>query len=157
MQHLQQLLERLILHEVEFVLVGGLAAWVHGSGLATRDLDVCCRFSEANLMRLQRSLEGLHPVHRMRPDLPLDLTPQQCIDLKNLYVKTDVGIIDCLGMVLGVGDYDDVFAHSDVIDLPVGPCRILDLETLIQAKEAMARPHDLLTAQQLRAVQSRKS
>ncbi len=69
-------------------------------------------------------------------------------------MKTDFGILDCLGEVLGVGSYDEVQSHSIVLDLPIGPCRILDLQTLIKAKEAMGRPHDLVTVQHLRAVQA---
>jgi hypothetical protein len=88
----------------------------------------------------------------MRPDLPLALTPEQCRTLKNLYIKTDLGIIDCLGSVLGVGDYQAVAEHSVTIQMPIGPVRILDIDTLIQAKEAMGRPHDLITIQHLRAV-----
>lgn len=152
MQQLSQLLARLIQADVEFVLVGGLAASIHGSSLTTRDVDVCCRFTEANLMRIQSAVHDLHPVHRMRPDLPLALTSAQCTTLKNLYIKTDLGIIDCLGSVLGVGGYDEVASHSTTIELPVGTIRILEIDALIQAKEAMGRPHDLLTVQHLKAV-----
>ena len=152
MQQLNQLLARLIKAEVEFVLVGGLAASIHGSSLTTRDVDVCCSFTASNLLRIQHAFDDQHPVHRMRPDLPIALTPEQCVHLKNLYIKTDLGVIDCLGSVLGVGEYDEVLKHSIEIELPVGKLRILDLDTLIQAKEAMGRPHDLLTVQHLKAV-----
>lgn len=152
MQQLNQLLARLIKAEVEFVLVGGLAASIHGSSLTTRDVNVCCRFTAANLLRIQHALEDQHPVHRMRPDLPVALTPEQCAQLKNLYIKTDLGVIDCLGSVVGVGDFDEVLKHSIEIELPVGKLRILNLDTLIQAKEAMGRPHDIITVQHLKAV-----
>lgn len=127
MQHLNQLLARLVEVEAEFVLVDGLAAAIHGSSLTTRDVDICCRFSEANLMRIQAALHGLHPVHRTRPDLPLDLTPAQCASLKNLYIRCDLGILDCLGSVLGVGDYEAVAQHATQIEMPFGVLRILDL------------------------------
>ena len=102
MQNLSELVRRLISSDVEFVLVGGFAAVAHGVMLVTQDVDICCRFTEANLMRIQAALADLHPVHRSRPDLPLALTPEQCASLKNLYLKTDFGIVDCLGEVLGV-------------------------------------------------------
>jgi len=54
MQNLSELTRRLIAAQVEFVLVGGFAAVAHGVTLVTRDVDICCRFSEANLMRIQR-------------------------------------------------------------------------------------------------------
>ncbi|MCB1088987.1 MAG: hypothetical protein KDM63_18270 [Verrucomicrobiae bacterium] len=154
MQRLSELVIRLAEADVEFVLVGGLAAAIHGSTLNTRDADICCRFSEANLMKLQKAMEGLNPVHRARPDLPLDLSPDLCARLKNLYLKTDWGIVDCLGEVLGVGGYDEVLRHSIPVNLPGGTIRILDRETLIQAKIAMGRPHDLITVDQLRRIPS---
>lgn len=107
-------------------------------------------------MRPQKALADLHPAHRSRPDLPLVLSPEQCADLKNLCLKTDLGAVDCLGEVLGVGDYEHVLAHSVAVELSFGPCRILDLETLIRAKEAMNRDHDRVTVRQLREIQRRR-
>ena len=156
MQNLSELTRRLVDGQVEFVLIGGFAAAAHGVTLVTRDVDICCRFNQANLMRLQKGLADLHPAHRSRPDLPLALTPEQCVDLKNLYLKTDLGAVDCLGEVLGVGDYESVLAHSVEVELPSGHCRILDLETLIRAKEAMNRDHDRVTVRQLREIQRRQ-
>src|SRR4030095_5769683 len=128
MQNLSELIRRLIDAQVEFVLVGGFAAVAHGATLVPRDVDICCRFSKDNLMRIQKALSGLHTVHRSRPDLPLALTPEQCSGLKNLYLKADLGIVDCLSDVMGVGNFEAVLAHSVQVELPSGPCRILDLE-----------------------------
>jgi hypothetical protein len=154
MRLLDRLIERLVAAEVEFVLVGGLAAMAHGSSQNTQDVDICCRFSEENLMRIQRAVADLHPVHRMAPEFALSLTPEQCARLKNLYVKTDFGVLDCLGEVKAVGSYDDVLLHSVEIDVLGGRIRILDIATLIKAKEAMGRPHDLVAVQHLKAVLS---
>jgi len=156
MQNLSELTRRLISEQVEFVLVGGFAAVAHGATLVTSDVDICCRFSEANLMKIQKAFAGLHPVHRSRPDLPLALTPEQCATLKNLYLKTDLGAVDCLGEVLGLGDFDSVLRCSVEVDLPVGKCSILDLEALIRAKEAMNRDHDRITVRQLREIGKQK-
>jgi len=95
-------------------------------------------------MRIQNALGDLHPVHRSRPDMPLKLTPEQCATLKNLYVKTDIGVLDCLGEILGVGDFDEVEKHAVELDVPSGKCRVLDLDTLIVAKQAVGRDRDLL-------------
>lgn len=156
MQNLSELTRRLIDAHVEFVLIGGFAAVAHGVTLVTRDVDICSRMNEANLMRIQRALADLHPVHRLRPELPLALTPDQCASLKNLYLNTDWGVVDCLGEVLGVGDFDRVLEHSVEVELPFGNCRILDLETLIRAKEAMNRDHDRIALKQLREIQQRQ-
>lgn len=156
MQNLSELTRRLVEAEVEFVLIGGFAAVAHGATLVTRDVDICCRFSEANLNRIQRALSQLHPVHRSRPDLPLDLTPAQCSSLKNLYLKTDLGVVDCLSEVRGIGDFDAVVKQSVEVELPFGHCRILDIDGLICAKEAMNRDHDRITVRQLREIKKRQ-
>ena len=72
------------------------------------------------------------------------------------YRKTALGIVDCLGEVLGVGDFERVLEHSVELELPFGNCRILDLDALIRAKEAMNRDHDRLTARQLREIKRRQ-
>jgi hypothetical protein len=156
MQNLSELTRRLVEAQVEFVLIGGFAAVAHGSTLVTRDVDICCRFTEANLMRIQAAFADLHPAHRSRPDLPLALTPDQCGDLKNLYLRTDLGIVDCLGEVLGIGGFESVLQRSIELELPFGNCRILDLEALIRAKEAMNRDHDRIAVRQLREIQRRR-
>ena len=153
MQNLSELLRRLIASEVEFVLVGGFAAVAHGVTLVTRDVDVCCRFTEANLMRIQSAFSDLHPVHRTRPDLPLQLTAEQCASLKNLYLRTDLGVTDCRGEVLGVGDFEQVARHAVELELPSGKCRVLDIDALIRAKIAMGRDHDLITVKHLKEIQ----
>jgi hypothetical protein len=140
---------------VEFVLVGGFAAVAHGAALVTRAVDMYCRFTETNLMRIQRALSDLCPVHRQRPDIPLDLTPELCASLKSLYLKSDMGRVDCLGEILGVGDFDAVTRQSVPVELPVGTCHVLGLEALIRAKEAMGRDHDKITVKPVRDIQKR--
>jgi hypothetical protein len=154
-QNLSELTRRLVEAQLEFVLIGGFAAVAHGATLVTRDVDICCRFNEVNLRRIQKALGDLHPVHRSRPDLPLDLTPEQCSGLKNLYLKTDLGVVDCLGEVLAVGNFDAVLKQSVEVELPFGRCRILNLDGLIRAKEAMDRDHDRITVRQLREIKKR--
>ena len=156
MQNLAELTRRLIAAQVEFVLVGGFAAIAHGVLRSTRDVDICCRFSEANLMRIQKAVADLHPTHRPRTDLPLRLTPEQCASLKNLYLKTDLGIVDCLGEILGIGDFDAVLKRSVELELPVGKCRVIDLDALIVAKEAMDRDHDRTTVKELKEIKKRR-
>jgi hypothetical protein len=154
---LESLLNRLIQGEVEFVVVGGFAAVAHGVSLPTQDIDVCCRFTPENLLRLQEAIADLHPVHRMVPTRPpLQLTAETCIGLHNLYLDTDWGQLDCLGEILGVGPYDVVTAHSVSVELSGGRCRILTIDALIQAKEAMGRQRDREAALQLRAIRERE-
>jgi hypothetical protein len=157
MQNLSELMRRLISSDVEFVLVGGFAAVAHGVTLVTRDVDICCRFSDGNLKRIEKAFADLHPVHRSRPGLPLDLTPDQCAILKNLSLKTDLGIVDCLGEVLGVGSFDEVWQHSIEVELPYGKFHVLDIDALIRAKQAMNRDHDKITVRYLQEIKKQRA
>ncbi len=157
MTDLLALLEQLQRHNIDFVLVGGFAAVTHGATALTQDVDICCDFSIDNLLRLGRALADIHPVRRMTPQkLPLELTPESCKSLKNLYLDTDLGQLDCLSSVMGVGNYDQVRQSSCQISLPGGTCRVLDLDALIESKKAMNRPRDLEAVLQLETIRDHK-
>jgi hypothetical protein len=153
---LKGLLARLTENDVEFVVVGGFAAVAHGSTLLTMDVDVCCDMSPDNLLRIQRAISDLHPVHRLTSrKLPLLLTAESCRGLRNLYLDTDIGPLDCLGEIAGVGGFPEVKARSVWIELERGRCRILALDALIDAKRAMGRPRDRETVAQLELIAAR--
>lgn len=150
------LLKLLRQHEIEFVIVGGFAAMAHGASQLTQDVDVCCAFTPENLRRLAGALKDFHPIHRMTPQrLPLELNDANITRLKNLYLQTDLGQLDCLSEVKGVGDFAEAQRQSIEVELPAGPCRILSLDALIRAKEAMGGSKDKLTILQLKAIQER--
>lgn len=156
MPDLEELLRRLVTHEVRFVVIGGYAAVVHGSTMVTQDLDVCCDFSVPNLLRVAKALAGLDPAHRMVPHRPrLDMTPEFCRGLRNLYLVTSLGQIDCLSDVHGVGTFDEVWAGSEEIALPWGRFRVLGLDTLIRSKQELGRPKDRESVLQLESIRER--
>src|SRR5438552_13042462 len=112
-QNDQALLTRLEGSGLEFVVIGGVCAVFYGAPLATFDLDICCRFGEQNLKRLEAALRDFHPVHRLTPNkLPFELRPHLLTELKNLYLQTDLGALDCLSEVAGIGSYDEVLKQS---------------------------------------------
>jgi len=151
------LLARLQQNGVEFVLIGGVCGVMHGAGLITVDLDVCCRFSSSNLHRIEAALKDLNPWHRMTPNrVPFVLTEELCSSLKNLYLQTDWGKLDCLGDVLGVGDYESALQHSEQFEMSFGTIRMLDIDTLIVSKEAAGRDKDKYAVPLLRAVAEKK-
>lgn len=158
MADLTDLIGRLQAAHVDFVLVGGLAAVTHGSSMTTQDIDVCCEFSAENLLHIQSALADFHPVHRMTPKrIPLALTKENCRSLKNMYLDTDIGQLDCLGEILGLGSFEAVKALSEEIEFNQQPCRILSIEALITAKKAMGRPKDIETARQLELIRQSRS
>ena len=79
------------------------------------------------------------------------------VGLKNLYLDTDDGRLDCLGTVLGIGGFAEVKRRSVEIELPFGRCRILALDALIEAKTAMGRPHDKEAVLQLTAIREQQA
>lgn len=133
---------------------------MHGSALMTRDVDVVCALDSENLVRIHTALEDLHPVHRMTP-ARLPFTVEQALSggLKNLYLTTDWGQLDCLGEVKGVGDYETCLRQSEVLEIDGRALRVLSIDALIQAKRAMGRPRDLHAVLELEAIreQQRKS
>lgn len=156
MKGLKELLLRLDSRGVHFVLVGGFGVVAHGSSLVTRDVDVACRMVSDNLVRLFEALEGLNPVHRMTPQrLPFTRGQTQDTQLKNLYLSTDWGMLDCLGEIKGIGGYEACLARSESIDLDGTRIRVLSLDAMIEAKRAMGRPRDLHAVLELEAIRER--
>ena len=151
------LLTRLTKARVDFVIVGGFAGVVHGCTYVTQDIDICCDFSPANLLALQKALGGLHPVHRMTPHhKKLYLTEKTCRQFKNLHLDTDIGQLDCLGFIEGLGDYGKVRRASELVEVHNIQMRVLNFESLIKAKKAMNRPRDKEAILQLEAIKKLK-
>ncbi|MDD4891144.1 MAG: nucleotidyltransferase [Phycisphaerae bacterium] len=156
MDSILQILRRLRENNVEFVVIGGIAAVLHGSSLVTEDLDVACPLSEANAQRLHTALDDLHPVHRMTPTgKPLTESPAELAKFQNLYLRTDLGQVDFLGEVAGIGGYEEVRENAIVVDIAGVSCRVLSLPALIRAKEAMGRERDWRAVVQLQAILDR--
>jgi len=152
------LIERLVNNGVDFVIVGGFAGVVHGCSYVTQDVDICCDFSPINLLALQKAISDLDPVHRMTPKrLKLKLTEETCSQFKNLYLDTNVGQLDCLSFVDGLGDYKQVKQESEFIEVEDKKMRVLSLDALIKAKRAMNRPRDRQAISQLEAIKKLKN
>ena len=153
MDSIRQILARLNEHEVEFVVIGGVAAILHGSARATLDVDICAPLVEPNLSRIIAALKGSNPRWRMRPDRPpLSEDPEKLRGFQNLYLETDMGILDILNEVTGIGPYDQVLPNSTEIDLGEMKLRVLTLEALIRAKHAAARRKDIDAVKELEVI-----
>jgi hypothetical protein len=154
---LDRILERLRDRKVDFVLVGGLAAYVYGVPMPTEDVDVCLDFTKDNLFRLADAVGDLHPRHRLTANpLPFEITEKNWSIFKNIYLHLDWGVLDCLGEVKGVGFYTDAVKVSQLLTFRFGQCPALTIEALIKAKEAAGRPHDLKAVGYLRALNGKK-
>jgi hypothetical protein len=154
---INRLLQRLCDADIDFVIVGGFAATLHGSSLVTRDLDVCATLSSENVAKLRDALRDLKPAHRMTSQKISFLdNPDPGVEIRNLYLRTDFGPVDILTSILGVGEFDRVRAASIEVELFERTCRVMSLDDLILAKEALGREKDLLAAKELRAVREKQ-
>ncbi len=157
MQNFSQLLQRLSDAELDFVIVGGFAAITHGSAYLTRDVDICAVLTEENVARLRQALGDWNPRHRMTPQRLSFLThPPAGQTLNNLYLQTDMGVIDIITSVLGVGDFVRLKDKAEELEVDGRRYRVISLEDLIKAKETMGREKDLLTAKELRAIAAKR-
>ena len=129
---------------VEFVIVGGLAATIHGSARLTQDIDLVYARTRANIERLVAALKPQAPYLRGVPTgLPFDWSEATVARGLNFTLTTAIGDIDLLGEIVGGGDYDALVPHTVSVDLFGFRCRCLDLPGLIRAKRAAGRPKDL--------------
>lgn len=155
-QNDQALLTRLKASGLEFVVIGGVCVVYHGAPVATFDLDICCPFGEENVHRIEAALHDLHPIHRLTPQkLPLSATHSSFAEMRNLYLQTDLGKLDCLGEVSGVGTFEAVLNQSVLANFSYGTFRFLNLDALIASKKAGGRERDLAALRHLLAIKER--
>jgi hypothetical protein len=139
--------------EVEFVVIGGVSANLHGSARVTFDLDICYSRSKANLHRLVGALLPFRPRPRGFPqDLPF-LWDESALRNGTLFtLTTTLGDIDLLAEVSGVGSYPEVKAASVNIDVGGRDVAVLSLPVLIRAKRAAGRPKDMEAIHELESL-----
>jgi hypothetical protein len=155
-QNDQALLTRLKDSGLEFVVIGGVCVIYHGAPVATFALDICCPFGEGNVRRIESVVKDLHPVHRLTANkLPLEATRSSFGALKNLYLQTDLGKLDCLSEVAGVGKFETVLEQSVAANFAYGQFRFLSLDALIASKKAVGRERDLDAVRRLVAIKER--
>ncbi|MGQ0653335.1 MAG: hypothetical protein ACT4P4_13890 [Betaproteobacteria bacterium] len=139
--------------EVQFIVVGGVAATLHGAARLTQDVDVVYAREAENLQRIVRALGALEPYLRgAPPGLPFTLDERTLAAGLNFTLSTRAGDIDLLGEIAGGGDYGALLEHSIEVELFGARCRCLDLPTLIAVKMAAGRPKDLEAIAELRAL-----
>lgn len=151
------LLRALVASDVEFIIVGGLAAIAHGSSLFTRDLDVLARFDVANMERLLAAVEPAHPRFALHPNRPpLDRSAEELALFRNVYLclTTDHGRLDVLGRIPN-GTYEELERSAVEMELAGVRCRVLSLDDLITSKAMLGRDKDKLVEVELRAIRDR--
>lgn len=153
-ENLKALLERLLQHDIDFVLAGGLACVVHGSPLVTYDIDICISIDEEQIGKLRNALKDLSPKHRMNPSFKPSFAdfPSKLEGVNNIYLETDLGVLDILSVLSPVGDFKQVKQNAITVSLFGYPCKVVSIEDLIRIKETMTRPKDKETLLHLREI-----
>jgi len=152
----QRLLDALVAAGVDFVVVGGVAMVLRGSSRATVDLDLCYSRDGGNLRRLAAALAPFHPHLRGAPrELPFLWDDRTLASGLNFTLTTDLGDLDILGEVPGVGDYARVAAGSSALTVGESRIIVLDLDGLERAKRAAGRAKDLLDLAEIAEIRRR--
>ncbi len=139
--------EAILIHldagQVEFVVIGGVAALAHGSARVTFDVDVCYRRTRENVDRLCKTLDPLKPNLRGAPEgLLFKFDVNTVLSGLNFTLVTDLGDLDLLGEVAGLGEYDAVENAAEILPLYGRSMKVITIEGLLKAKRAAGRRKD---------------
>jgi len=150
---LEQLLSVLVPAGVEFILIGGWAAALHGSARSTLDVDLVYSRTPANIRRLVHALHPHAPYLRgAPPGLPFRFDEQTVQMGLNFTLTTALGSLDLFGEAAGGGSYDALLPQSEEVEALGFRFRVVTLERLIALKRAAGRPRDLEPIAELEAL-----
>jgi hypothetical protein len=129
--------------DVAFVLIGGIAARLHGSPSITRDIDICYSRAADNVERLVEVLVSLNARLRgVDEDVPFLLDARTLLAGANFTFVTDVGDVDVLALPAGVEGYEELEANAERVELDGVTVLVATLDDLIRMKQAAGRAKD---------------
>jgi len=152
--------EGLVRADVRFVVIGGVAATAQGSVRITEDLDICYDPAPDNAGRLARLLSDwnarLYLPREPDTQLPFVIDAKTFRDAPNLTLVTDLGRLDLLGLVTGLGGYSVALSASEVVHVGAVDLRVLTLDALIASKRAAGHQQDRDDLIELEAIRALK-
>lgn len=143
-------------HGVEFIVVGGVCAVLHGAPIATMDLDVVHSREPENVQRLLRALRDMDARYRSQPDKKLRPTESHLRSRGHSLLLTRFGPLDILSEIGAGSGYDELLPHT--VEVPLSgqlTVRILDLTTLVRMKEEAGGEKDQVVLPILRRLLGR--
>jgi hypothetical protein len=146
-----ELLDVLVAHQVDFIVVGMTAGILQGVPSTTLDLDVVHRRTPENVERLLRALGELEALYRHDSR---QLRPKQShlASSGHQLLVTKYGDLDCLGTIGDGRSYEDLVVQTVEMRMTSGATiRVLNLPALIASKQQSGRPKDLAVLPLLRA------
>jgi hypothetical protein len=150
---MEALLFELTQRQIQFVVVGGLAGQVYCSRYSTDDLDICHARTPENLQLISELLSDLKAEFRRLPQhVPPSLDAFTLSTETDFVFNTTLGKLDFIGLVTGVGMYDE--ANEDAVWVGMGRQRVktLSLPKLMAAKKSAGREKDLSLLAQLEGI-----
>jgi hypothetical protein len=148
-----RILRELTANRVDFVVIGGIAAVLHGSARVTLDLDVCFSTEPENLVALGHTLIALNARLRGVVD-PVPFVPDAATlrQVETLTLVTDAGNFDILARPAGSGSYAELRSGSEAMDAGGFTIRVASIDALMAMKSAAGRPKDLVDLAELEAI-----
>jgi hypothetical protein len=148
------ILDTLLAHRIDFVLIGGLAGIVRGSSYPSYDIDIAYGRERENLERLAAALSELGATLRgAPPNLPFLLDARTLENGSHFTFDTPYGSLDILSDPDGAPPYAALRAGAGVpLEVEGVPMRVASLDHLIAMKEASGRPKDKLMATEYRVI-----
>lgn len=139
----QAIFEVLSSNEVDFVVIGGVAALIHGSPSVTQDLDICYSRDPKNLKRLAAALRALDARLRDVPDtVRFELDERSLAAGDHFTFTTSHGDFDCFGHPAGSEGFDDLTSSAPIIEVEGIRFAVASIDDLIRMKRASDRPKD---------------
>lgn len=155
----REILRTLDRHGVRYIVVGGLAAVIHGSAHVTTDVDIVPLEGKENLERLSAALKELHARIRVagEPDgVPFDHSADSLARVRIWNLQTDHGDLDVTFEPSGTTGYDDL--RRDAVRVTIGgvDVDVASLADVIRSKEAAGRERDRAALPALRELLARQ-
>ncbi len=144
------ILRRLLAHEVDFILVGGVAAILEGAPVSTFDLDIVFLPTEDNRQHLLAALKDLNARYLDPAGRHIVPDADKLATLRLHQLLTDYGPLDVLRTIgHGLG-YSELAEHTREYEVEGLPVRTLRLEMIILSKEQAQRDKDRVALPVLR-------
>lgn len=141
----ERLLTTLGRHNVQFVLIGALAARLQGFPRLTADADITPARDRSNLERLAVALRDLDArvyTDAVPEGLPFDCSAQALARADTWNLVTSAGRLDVAFQPSGTEGFDDLARSAIRFEVYGVELRAAHLSDILRSKEAADRPQD---------------
>ncbi len=132
-------------NNVQYIIVGGFAVNLHGVNRFTADLDIWLKDTPENRKNLRKACNqfGMGDIEGIET---IDFVPGwSSLNLPSGFE------LDIMTFIKGFKQerFDDCYQQATIAEVHEAKIRFLDIEHLIEAKKAAARPQDIIDTEEL--------